>query len=165
MPSRIFWLRSEAAGRLAILSRPSGEWLSDEVIAWRDAGTSIVVSLLEGHEQAELGLVREADECRAHAIQFVSCPIADRGIPASRQEVVILAHRLARAIEAGSIVGVHCRAGIGRSAMMAASILMALGRSADAALQLITEARGVSVPDTSEQREWIRSVGTSLRRH
>lgn len=72
-----------------------------------------------------------------------------------------LAHRLARAIEAGSVIGVHCRAGIGRSAIIAASILMALGQTADAALKLITEARGVSVPDTFEQREWIRSAGAA----
>lgn len=33
-----------------------------------------------------------------------------------------------------------------------------LGHSADAALELITEAPGVIVPDTPEQHEWIRSV-------
>jgi protein-tyrosine phosphatase len=164
MYSRIFWLPCDAPGRLAILSRPSGEWLADEVTAWREAGVSVVVCLLEAHEQAELGLLREADQCRAHAIEFVSFPIADRGVPASPQDLATLAHRLARAIAAGSIVGVHCRAGIGRSAIMTASILMALGQSADAALELITKARGVSVPDTSEQRDWLRSVGASLLR-
>lgn len=162
MVSRIFWLPCETAGRVAILSRPASERLTDEATAWREAGVSIVVSLLEPHEQAELGLLREAEQCRAQAIEFVSFPIADRGLPASRQDVVTLAHRLAGTVERGSSVGVHCRAGIGRSAIMAASILMALGRSADGALELITEARGVSVPDTSEQREWIRSMGASL---
>jgi protein-tyrosine phosphatase len=164
MYSRIFWLSSGVAARLAVLSRPESEWLADEAVAWREAGISTVVSLLEAHEQAELGLLQEAQHCRARGIEFVSFPIADRSVPASRQDVAALAHRLARAIETGSIVGVHCRAGIGRSAIMAASILMALGHSADTALEMIAKARGVSVPDTSEQREWIRSMGASLRR-
>jgi protein-tyrosine phosphatase len=164
MFSRIFWLPCEAQGRLAILSRPAGEWLADEVAAWRKAGVSIVVSLLEAHEQVELALQEEAEQCLAQAIEFLSFPIVDRGLPASRRALLTLAHSLARAIEAGNVVGVHCRAGIGRSAIMTASILMALGQSADGALELITRARGVKVPDTSEQREWIRSASALLLR-
>lgn len=85
MYSRIFWLPFGAAGRLAILSRPTSEWLADEITAWRDAGVSIVVSLLEPQEQAELGLLAEAEQCRMHALEFVSFPIADRSVPASHE--------------------------------------------------------------------------------
>jgi hypothetical protein len=39
---------------------------------------------------------------------------------------------------------------------MAALVLMQRGATPDAALDLITAARGLAVPDTEAQREWIR---------
>jgi protein-tyrosine phosphatase len=163
MYSRIYWLPCDAAGKLAILTRPAGEWLADEVAHWQQAGVSLVVSLLERHEQGELRLLQEAEQCLAQAIEFTSFPIADRGVPGSCEAVATLAQSLAQAIVTGKVVGIHCRAGIGRSAIMAASILMALGQSADTALDSIGAARGVPVPDTPEQRDWIRSAAASMR--
>lgn len=161
MFSRIFWIPSGTAGQLAILPRPAAEWLAEEVAAWRQTGLTTVVSLLEPEEQAELDLRDEATQCRAQRIDFISFPIADRGVPASREEAIALARRLARAIEAGGGVGVHCRAGIGRSAIVAASVLIAIGQSPASALDAIAAARGVRVPDTPEQRDWIGAMQTA----
>lgn len=158
--SRIFWLPCDVPGRLAMLSRPAAERLTAEIAAWRDAGVSVVVSLLEPDEQDELGLRRESELCAQAGIEFVSFPIADGGVPASRRDAGALTRRLAKAIAVSSVVGIHCRAGIGRSAIIAASILIALGNSAETALASITQARGVGVPDTREQRDWITADQT-----
>ena len=48
---------------------------------------------------------------------------------------------------------IHCRAGIGRSSLMAACALVCIGVEAKAALALIGAARGLTVPDPDEQRE------------
>jgi hypothetical protein len=48
MIARIHWIELPLTGRLAIAARPrAGDWLVDEVAAWRAAGIDLVVSLLE----------------------------------------------------------------------------------------------------------------------
>lgn len=158
MLARMFWITCEGPGRLAILSRPAAEWLTDEVSAWRQAGVDTVVSLLESDEVAELGLGKEPQTCRAGGIEFLSLQIPDRGVPSSPADIGRLAGRLAAEIRAGGTVGVHCRAGIGRSAVFAACVLAELGIPADAAFESIGTARGVTVPDTPEQRDWVRMM-------
>jgi protein-tyrosine phosphatase len=54
-------------------------------------------------------------------------------------------------------VAVHCYGGIGRSPLVAAAVLVRSGRSAQAAWQLVGRARGLRVPDTDDQRDWLSS--------
>lgn len=51
----------------------------------------------------------------------------------------------------GRGVGVHCRASIDRSSLLLAAVLCAEGFSPGAAFQRLSTARGMKVPDTSEQ--------------
>jgi protein-tyrosine phosphatase len=162
MLRKIFWIERAGAGRLAILLRPAPEQLSDDIAAWRAAGVTAVASLLEPPEQRALGLHEEAALCRAHDIEFRSFPIADGGVPASLAEGVALARRLARVVEAGGTVGVHCRGSIGRSGMIAAAVLIALGRSEEQALEAVAAGRGLRVPETPEQRAWVSSAAREL---
>ena len=155
MRSDVHWIAAPLVGRLAIMARPrAGEWLGDEIAGWRQAGIDIVVSLLEPDEAAELGLSGEAELCRASAIGFVAFPIPDRGVPAVT-EAQALARSVARQVEDGKAVAIHCRAGIGRSSLMAACVLVCTGMDAATAFELIGAARGVGVPDTAEQRRWV----------
>jgi protein-tyrosine phosphatase len=121
------------------------------------------VSLLEQAEISELGLQDEAALCGARGIDFISLPIPDRGLPASEREVLRLAHSLLDSVQGGRCVAIHCRAGIGRSSLMAASVLICSGMTAEDALTLIREARGLSVPDTDEQRDWVLGLGRTCR--
>ena len=154
MRADIYWVTP----RLAILARPRpGDWLQDEVASWREQGIEVVVSLLEIHEELELGLTDEAAICEEAGLHFVALRIADRGVPVDVTAVAGLVDQLAN-----RVVGVHCRAGVGRSALFAACVLVAQGLDADEALTRIAGARGVEVPDTEEQREWVRRF--ALRR-
>jgi protein-tyrosine phosphatase len=164
MFQRIFWIECGGPGRLAILARPARDWLSDEVAAWREAGVTMVASLLEQDEARELGLGDEAELCRRCGIEFTSFPIRDRGVPASLADTVGLVRRLAHAIEAGGTAGVHCRAGIGRSGMIAACIAVALGHAEERALEAVSAGRGLRVPETPEQRDLISAVARALAR-
>ena len=158
----IFWIECGSTGRLAIVSRPAAERLSQEIAAWRAAGLTMVASLLEPEEQRVLELRDEAALCRARGIEFDSFPIADGGVPASLEDGVALARRLARIVEAGGAVGVHCRASIGRSGMIGATVLMALGRSEDQALKAVAAGRGLRVPETPGQRAWVSLAAREL---
>jgi protein-tyrosine phosphatase len=158
-----WWIDTGHAGRLAILPRPrGGDWMEDETRAWSRAGIDTVVSLLEPDETADLDLGNEEWACQAAGIRFVSLPIPDRGLPGSRIPVSALAADLAGSIMAGQRVGVHCRQGVGRSAVVAACILIALGVDPAVALSRIATARGLPVPETPDQRQWVMDFARSV---
>jgi protein-tyrosine phosphatase len=159
MRPEVYWIDGVLTGRLAIMARPrAGDWLEDEITGWHEAGIDIVVCLLERHEVQELGLDREAELCWDKAIEFVGFPIPDRGVPESRRATVELAMRLADRVRDGRSVAVHCRAGIGRSGLIAACVLGLTGIGIDLAFKAISEARGVAVPDTEQQRAWVHAA-------
>jgi protein-tyrosine phosphatase len=156
MSAKIFWVPGPWPGRLGIALRPrGGEWLGDEIRAWREAGIDVVVSLLEADEQADLDLTGEAASCRARGLDFRSFPIADRGVPRSCEAMADLAVKLLDALRSGQTVAVHCRQGIGRSAMVVAATLIAEGLDARAAVSITRQSRGLDVPETPAQRQWI----------
>lgn len=154
--SRLHWIDLPIAGRLAIAARPRAEdWLADDITAWAGEGIAVVVSLLEQAEVHDLGLQREAALCEGHGMAFVSFPIPDRGCPDNGSAVLRLAQDLAARLTDGATVLIHCRAGIGRSAVIATCVMSRLGVDAGEALARIAAARGVDVPDTEEQRRWV----------
>jgi protein-tyrosine phosphatase len=141
---------------LAILPRPrGGDWLKDEIQSLRAAGVNALVSLLTSEEATELDLTQEAVYCTADGIEFLPFPLTDRSVPASAPDAFSLVRRLAALIAGGKAVAIHCRQGVGRSALVAACVLVSLGEGPDAALARIAKARGCPVPDTAEQRSWV----------
>jgi protein-tyrosine phosphatase len=158
MHSQLYWVNLPMNGRLAIMARPRAEdWLDDEISGWRTEGVGTVVSLLEPEEVSELGLKTEAGLCQDQGMEFVSFPIPDRGVPESLHDAITLARKIATKISGGGAVAVHCRAGIGRSSLIAACALVYSGSTPELAFEVIGKARGVSVPDTDGQREWLRA--------
>ena len=114
-------------GRLSTMARPRGSgWLNDEMNGLRDAGVNVLVSMLTPAEVSELDLQREADAASGVGLDFLSCPTPDRGIP-DAQEFRSLLDRLVPVLSQGQHVVVHCRAGIGRSSLVAAGLLMSEG--------------------------------------
>lgn len=156
MQAEMYWICEVAAGRLGVMPRPrGGDWLEDEIRSLRDAGVDVVISLLEPHEVAELEIAEEPAFCQRCEISFLSFPIRDRTVPRSKEEALTFASSILDRLRSGKNVVVHCRGGIGRSSVIAACILMKSGMDANMALQQIERARGCSVPDTPEQREWL----------
>lgn len=146
------------------MARPRAEdWLEAELAGWKTDGIDVVISLLDQQEVCNLGLQREADLCRLNGIEFVSFPIADRGVPESRHAALQIANSIADGIANGRSIAIYCRAGIGRSSMIAACAMICLGVEAGQALMRIGQARGLSVPDTDEQRDWILAFGQTGR--
>jgi len=152
----MFWIEAPGPGRIGIAARPrAGDWLEDEIERWRSASVDVVVSLLEPHEVHDLELEAERDACIKAGLTFLSFPIPDRGVPASLAKTRELVASCKDRLTAGNGIIVHCRAGIGRSSMIAACVLVALGDRPDEALEHIATARGLPVPDTPAQAEWV----------
>jgi protein-tyrosine phosphatase len=148
-------------GRLATMAHPrGGPWLADEMAKLAGAGVDVFVSALTWDEDRRLGLTEVAGAAAAAGIDFLSFPIADRGVPRARDieddsEVVALGIRLAAHVRAGRFVVTQCFAGIGRSTLLAAVTLVMLGVGPERALEMVAEARGLPVPDTEAQRDWL----------
>jgi protein-tyrosine phosphatase len=163
MKTEYYWIEGPWKGRLAIVPRPrGGEWLEDEIHSWHEAGLDIIVSLLTRPEIEEFDLAREEELSQAHDIELISFPIPDREVPTSREAAIALAHKLEAALSSGKSVGLHCRQGIGRSSLLAACVLISSGENPAEAFERISKARGRAVPDTVEQKEWVRSLAPDL---
>ena len=151
-----FWIESTSTGRLAILARPrGGDWLEDDILEWKRVGIDSVVSLLTEDEVVDLNLFEEARFSASSGLRFLNFPIPDRDVPESRRETAEIASLLASEISSGKNIGFHCRQGVGRSALLAACVLIALGQSPEEAINRVTKARGLPTPETAEQKKYI----------
>jgi protein tyrosine/serine phosphatase len=156
MKPELYWIEGPWTGKLAISGRPRGnEWLEDEVEGWKASGIDTVVSLLTSDEQQDLGLEDEKRLSRLNGIDFIPFPVADRSVPPDFDKAVQLIRMIEAQLVAGKKVALHCRQGIGRSAMVAASVLVAAGVEPGTAFAGVGGARGCSVPETTEQRDWV----------
>lgn len=136
------------------MPKPSGEWLHEDMKEYRSLGINHILSLLIPDEVEELGLEREPDVYGDNGLRFTRFGIADRGLP-DASLLLALAKELAEEIADGGSIAVHCRAGIGRSGLVASCILQHLGMTAPESIAKVSQARGVQIPDTQEQRKFI----------
>lgn len=161
MKPSIYEISGAYSGRLFIMPKPSGEWLAEDIQHYSTLDVSTVISMLEAPEIEELALQKEGDVCAAVRMNFVNFPIPDRGLPDPTKFTALVSETVQR-LANGERVAVHCRAGIGRSGMLVCSSLAVLCGSAEQAIKAVSEARGVEVPDTQEQRIFIQNVVDDL---
>ena len=117
--------------------------------------------MLPEEEAAKLGVDREAEVCAALGLRFRNHPIPDFSLPDLTAFAALVEDMVARLAEGGQIA-VHCRAGIGRSGMVAAATLVRLGAEPGAALAEVSAARGVPVPDTEEQAAFVTAFARAV---
>lgn len=154
---RVFEVDWLGRGRLAVVSRPAPESLATEMDALRAAGFDTLVSLLSGPEAAELGLRNEREAAEAAGLAFEWHPVHDFTTPDGDCFRDAL-HELHDRLVAGAAIAAHCRGSIGRSPLLIASLLVLDGTDWEEAWQRISRARGLPVPDTDAQRQWIRQL-------
>ena len=148
-------------GRLATMAHPrGGPWLAEEMAGLARVGVDVFVSALTWEEDRRLGLTEVAAAAAAVGIDFTSFPIADGGVPrvediAGNTEMVALGVRLAAHVRAGRFVVTQCFGGIGRSTLLACATLVMLGFGPEESLRMVSQARGLPVPDTDAQRDWL----------
>ena len=122
------------------------------------AGVAVVVSLLERSEVRELELEREERLCEERAIAFRSFPIRDRSHPGSAEPLAALVAELHDELQAGRAVAIHCRAGIGRTGLVAGCSCTAWGIVSGDVFHLLSRSRGIAIPDTEDGMDASRVV-------
>nr|WP_218025232.1 dual specificity protein phosphatase family protein [Nocardia jejuensis] len=130
-----------------------GEWLEDEMSALKALGVDHLVCALTAAELYECDLGDEERAAREAGLRFVSIPIVDRSVPDQARVLPTLQH-LAGEMNDGAHVLTHCRFGIGRASLLAAALLVINHTDPDTAWNRLEQARGLTVPDTPEQRAW-----------
>jgi protein-tyrosine phosphatase len=163
MPIDLHWVNGPWPGRLALSARPrGGDWLDNEIATWKRAGVDAIVSLLTPDEERDLDLVAEATAAKNQRVAFTSLPIPDRKVPKSETLLRQTLDNVNTTLLAGRNVLVHCRQGVGRAGLVAACLLIKNGMSPGAAVETVSASRGLTVPETTEQREWIERFAPAL---
>ena len=164
MRAELYWITDAPHGRLATMPRPrAGDWLADELTSMKTLGVDAVVSLLTNDEIAELELQHEPSICKDIGLTYISYAIADRNVPTSVDDFLAFTNHLHDFLCDDRGVAIHCRMGIGRSSLVAACLLVKSGLSVSAAFASISRARGIDVPDTNDQLEWVQSISGRLQ--
>jgi len=148
-------LPARVPGKLLLHSMP-GRFEAMEKV-WqqvKNEAVAAIVCLTEGFE------IREKSSRYAQALETGTVPCAvlpfeirEGGVPEDRNAFWSLANDIAHRLQSGEAVLIHCAGGVGRTAMLAISVLLALGEPMKEAENIIS--RAGSIVETTPQIEML----------
>jgi ADP-ribosylglycohydrolase/protein-tyrosine phosphatase len=113
--------------------------------------TDVLVVLLEIEEMVQLGIRDLLPQTTAHNIETVWLPIPDGSAPSSPDLLVSVVTRLVALLRSGRTIVVHCKGGLGRTGLVCACCLVALGQTPAAAIDAVRRARYGTVETRSQE--------------
>jgi len=144
------------AGTLALCRMPGAVTeLTADVQALADAGATCVLSLTPLEELADAGAGALPEALMAQGIDWLHLPVGDFGTPQPDQQSAwdTLAREMHARLDAGQVVAVHCRAGLGRTGMVALRLMAERGERPEAALVRLRDVRPGTV-ERPAQYDW-----------
>lgn len=140
--------------------------LDDDLAAIEDWGATTVVTLIESHEFARLGVAGLAEAMRQRLFDWHHIPIPDMRPP--QAEALAAWHKSSPAVLAalrhGDRVLVHCAAGLGRTGTLVAKLLTHFAIEPGQAISIVRAARPGTL-ETPEQEAFVfdRDAWSALR--
>jgi ADP-ribosylglycohydrolase len=154
-------------GRLLVGEHPGSQSRADAMERLRRflvAGVTCFVDLTEPNEVPSYEALLPFATPDGRRVEYRREPIRDHGVPSGPETVARVIAMIDESLDAGHVVYLHCRAGIGRSATVAACWLANRGVAADPLehLQVLWQqsersSRWPFVPETHEQEEFVRN--------
>ena len=135
-------LPSRIPGRLLLHSMP-GRFEAIEKV-WQQLGSEAVGAIVCLNELYEIRM-KSSEYAEALETGTVPCSvlpfeIREGGVPEDRDAFWALANDVANRLQSGEAVLIHCAGGVGRTAMLAVSVLLALGKPLHEAESLVSRA-------------------------
>lgn len=140
-------------GSLGLCPLPAGPGARAAVAAFAPA---LVVSMTPPAEMAAAGAGDLAGWLAGQGIGWAGFPVEDFGTPQAGADWPALAARVRAALADGGRVVLHCRAGLGRTGMVALRLMVEAGEAPGAALARLRAARPGTV-ETEAQYRWASS--------
>jgi protein-tyrosine phosphatase len=142
-------------GRLLLHSMP-GRFETIEKI-WHQLRSEAVAAIVCLTEEYEIRLksskYAEALETGTVPCAVLPFEIREGGVPEDRDAFWALANDVANRLQSGEAVLIHCAGGVGRTAMLAVSVLLALGEPMNEAESVVS--RAGSTVETMPQIEML----------
>ena len=163
-------------GRLLVGEHPGSRSRAQSMERLRrflEAGVTCFIDLTEPREMSGYEMLLPFETPAGRRVEYLREPIIDHGVPADRETMGRIVAMIDGALDTGHCVYLHCRAGIGRSAMAAGCWLAernavggeaALAELADLWPQCVQSRSWRNVPETPEQAAFVRDVATAATR-
>ncbi len=137
---------------------PKAEAVETGVRAWRQSGVDLVLSLIEDWEvpRRAPGLF---EALARQGIEVRRFPIVDFGVPREAPAFDRLLSDVVKRLATGDGILVHCNAGLGRTAVVLASILKAHGLALDPVTELRRIYRSTAMQEPV-QEAFVRQLRT-----
>jgi len=119
---------------------------------------SLLVSLVEDEELSRFGAGSLVSAAGGYGIRVLRSPIVDGRAP---QTIAAVVAEVVGELQSGRRVVVHCRGGLGRAGTVAACVLAALGRTAEAAVAEVRSCRAGAIENEVQER-FIHQFAESL---
>lgn len=157
---------SQCPGRSS-LDLTGKRWNNDldtDIQAIRNAGFSMVVSLLSAQELLHHGAGEIEKKLHEAGIIWHQFPIADFGIPSATTIAAweLSLPKILDELRLGKKILIHCAGGLGRTGMMSANILVAMGVDPSRSIEIVRKVRPGAI-ETKDQENFVRGGG-SLRK-
>lgn len=124
--------------------------LEESVLTLKQAGTSMLLTLMYDHEIAKNNIESLPTICAEHNISWLQLPILDDEAPDQEFEAQWLLHKdtVIAAINNQATIAVHCKGGTGRTGLVIALILLTHGYSRNNIIQQVQQIRPKALRNT-----------------
>jgi protein-tyrosine phosphatase len=164
-PLRIDAIAVPGGGELGLLHCPGrcggvygSRRLADDLASIEAWGASVLVSLNEPQEFARLGVPTFMTDVKTCNFRWLHAPIHDMDTPGAAFEAAWAEAGLviSAALDRRERIAIHCAAGLGRTGLLAARVLVDRGLGAEEAIARVRRARPGTI-ETARQAAFVRA--------
>ncbi len=170
-PNKIDTIESpEFVGRIGMVACPGirigggqnqqvAKNLKSDLQALKDWGVTGVVSLVEEHELSIVGVEGLPQKLESEGVWWRHMPIMDMYVPEEdfEEQWAEEGKRIRSFLKRGEHIIFHCYAGLGRTGLVVAKILVDFGMEPEEAINAVRKANKRRI-QTKEQAEYIRAL-------